>query len=113
MNFLRTFLDSFRERAVSVRTYVSALIFGDSSISGYVVHKPFPNDDSLEENESDDEFYDAVDQRIDLVTEIKALKGGVTYYTIKAQGLTDPTSFMRFCKPNVLGIMRAETKVHI
>ena len=60
MNFLRTFLDSFRQRAVSVRTYVSTLIFGDSSISGDIVHKPFPSDDSLEENESDDEFYDAV-----------------------------------------------------
>ena len=54
MNFLRAFLDSFRERATSVRTYISTLIFGESSISDIAVHKPlFAND---LEDESEDEF---------------------------------------------------------
>ena len=74
---------------------------------------------SVDENEDvyyrtdEEEFYDAVDRRNDLVTVTKALKGGITHYTIKAQGLTDPTSFMEFCKPNVLQLMKPETKVYI
>ena len=113
MNYFRTFLDSFRERVTSVKTYISILVFGDSSISSAIVHKPFPDFDGVEEDatapkggsdndvyystgEEEEKFYDAVDRWDDLVTETKALKGGVTHYTIKAQGLTDPTSFMEF-----------------
>ena len=118
MNYFRTFLDSFRERVASVKTYISILVFGDSSISSVIVHKPFPDPDgggSVDEDatapkggsvdeedvyystgEEEEKFYDAVDRWDDLVTETKALKGGVTHYTIKAQGLTDPTSFMEF-----------------
>ena len=112
MNYFRTFLDSFRERVTSVKTYISILVFGDSSISSAIVHKPFPDFDGVEEDatapkggsdndvyystDEEEKFYDAVDRWDDLVTETKALKGGVTHYTIKAQGLTDPTSFMEF-----------------
>ena len=116
MNYFRTFLDSFRERAASVRVYISTLVFGESSISGDEDHKPlfdFDGVDRSDEEDGEDIFYDAEDRRDDLVTETKALKGGITHYTIKAQGLTDPTSFMEFCKPNVLQLMRAETKVYI
>ena len=125
MNYFRRFLDSFRERATSVRVYISTLVFGEYSINDDEVHKSSfdsievteenGNDRSVEEDGEDeeDEFHDAENRRDDLVTETKALKGGITHYTIKAQGLTDPTSFMEFCKPNVLQLMRAETKVYI
>ena len=68
MNFFRTFLDSFRERVTSVKTYISILVFGDSSISSVIVHKPSPlSDDATApsgdvyystDEESDNEFYD-------------------------------------------------------
>ena len=69
MNFFRTFLDSFRERVTSVKTYISILVFGDSSISSVIVHKPSPDlsDDATApsgdvyystDEESDNEFYD-------------------------------------------------------
>ena len=51
MNYFRTFLDSFRERVVSVKTYISILVFGDSSISSHIVHKPFPDGGSVDEDE--------------------------------------------------------------
>ena len=70
MNFLRAFLDSFRERAASVRTYITEFVFGESSINGGVVDKPLENDDESDE----EEFYDAVDQRIDLVTRNQGFK---------------------------------------
>ena len=50
MNYFRTFLDSFRERVTSVKTYISILVFGDSSISSAIVHKPFPDFDGVEED---------------------------------------------------------------
>ena len=53
MNFFRTFLDSFRARVVSVKTYITEFVFGGSSISSRIVHKPFP--DSLENEGSVDE----------------------------------------------------------
>ena len=137
MNYFRTFLYSFRERVTSVKTYISTLVFGDPSINDDIVHKPFSisqgalidstetdkhseedNDNNDNATEGSDEaeediFYDAEDRRNDIVTEISALKGGVKHYTIKAQGLVDPTSFMKFCKPNVLQLMKPETKVYI
>ena len=100
MNYLRSFLDSFRERATAVRDYISVFVFGEPSVS-------------VDEVE-DDVFHDAEDSAADnLVTETKALKGGITHYTIKAQGVTDPSSFMEFCKPNVIQLMKPETKVYI
>ena len=97
MNYLRSFLDSFRERATAVRDYISVFVFGEPSVS-------------VDEVE-DDVFHDAEDSAADnLVTETKALKGGITHYTIKAQGVTDPSSFMEFCKPNVIQLMKPETK---
>ena len=111
MNYFRTFLDSFRERVTFVKTYISTLVFGDSSINEDIVHKPLTDSTKNNENEDTEEdiFHDAEDRRDDLVTEISALKGGVKHYTIKAQGLTDPTSFMEFCKPNVLQLMKPES----
>ena len=53
MNFFRTFLDSFRARVVSVKTYITQFVFGGSSISSRIVHKPFPY--SLENEGSVDE----------------------------------------------------------
>ena len=53
MNYFRTFLDSFRERVTSVKTYISILVSGDFSISSVIVHKSFP--DSLENEGSVDE----------------------------------------------------------
>ena len=101
MNYFRNFLSSFRERATAVRDYITAFVFGEPSID--------------ENNEPDDEdvFYDAEDLNNDLPTETQALKGGVMHYTIKAQGVTDPSSFLEFCKPSITRIMKPETKVYI
>ena len=74
MNYFRTFLNSFRERVTSVKTYINILVFGDSSISGDIVHKPlslpqrsFPDSTENDEddvyysiNEEEEEFHDAV-----------------------------------------------------
>ena len=66
---------------MSVKTYISILVFGDSSISSVIVHKPlslpagaFPDSSekggSVDENEDvyystdEEEFYDAVDRRM-------------------------------------------------
>ena len=99
MNYFRTFLDSFRERVASVKTYISILVFGDSSISSVIVHKPFPDPDgggSVDEDatapkggsvdeedvyystdEEEEKFYDAVDRRMYRVylNMTKAVKG--------------------------------------
>ena len=94
MNYFRTFLDSFRERVASVKTYISILVFGDSSISSAIVHKPFPDFDGVEEDatapkggsdndvyystdEEEEKFYDAVDRRMYRVylNMTKAVKG--------------------------------------
>ena len=63
MNFFRTFLDSVRERVTSVKTYISILVFGDSSISSVIVHKPFP-EDATDATQADEEdiFHDAVEE---------------------------------------------------
>ena len=71
MNYFRTFLDSFRERAASVRVYISTLIFGEPSISDDEVHKSLAdsievteeneNDRSDEEENGEDIFHDAED----------------------------------------------------
>ena len=51
MNYFRTFLDSFRERVVSVKTYITEFVFGESSISSAIVHKPLSeNEGSVEED---------------------------------------------------------------
>ena len=93
MNYLRTFLSSFRQRATAVRDYISVFVFGEP------------------EPEPEDIFYDAEENL--LITETTALKGGAAHYTIKAQGATDPTSFLELCKPNIIQIMKPETKVYI
>ena len=102
MNFLTTFLDTLRERATSVKNYISALVFGEPSTVNI-------EDEDIEE----DIFYDAEDQDVILPVETRALKGAATHYTIKAQGPTDPTSFLEFCKPTVTRLMKPETKVYI
>ena len=78
----------------------------DSSINNEEVHRPLLEDDE------EDVFYDAVEDD-NIVTETKALKGGMMHYTIRAQGLTDPTSFMESVKPKVLQLLKPETKVYI
>ena len=55
MNYLRPFLDSFRERATSVRDYISTLVFGEPSISSDEDHRLLVTD-----SDSDEEFHDAV-----------------------------------------------------
>ena len=112
MNYFRSLFNSVRERAASAIDYFHALVFGNPSINHTEVHKPLSSDSTTNRPTTESEediFYDAED----LVTETIALKGGVKHYTIKAQGLTDPTSFMEFCKPNVLQLMKPETKVYI
>ena len=114
MNFARMFLDSVRQRVVSTVVYVRDTIVSfvytttntDSSINTDEVHRPLLEDDE------EDVFYDAVDDNT--ITETKALKGGMMHYTIKAQGLTDPTSFMESIKPKVVDqLLKPETKVYI
>ena len=83
-----------------MRDYISVFVFGGSSISEDI-------------EESEDEFYDAEDREDLLITETNALKGGAVRYTIKAQGTTDPPSFLEICKPSVIQIMKPETKVYI
>ena len=105
MNYFRTLLDSFLERATSVKNYISVFVFGESST----------DDEDIFYDSTDDEdiFYDAEDLDDNLPTETKALRGGAAHYTIKAQGPTDPTSFLEFCKPTVTRLMKSETKVYI
>ena len=116
MNFARMFLDSICQRVVSTVMYVRDSIVSfvysdtDSSIDIDQVHRPFSEDDE------EDVFYDAVegDDDDDTMVETKALKGGMVHYTIKAQGLTDPTSFMESVKPKVVNqLLKPETKVYI
>ena len=99
MNYFRSLLDTLRERATSVKNYITAFVFGE----------PFDAD------EDEDIFYDAEDNQEDIIlpVETRALKGAATHYTIKAQGPTDPTSFLEFCKPTVTRLMKPETKVYI
>ena len=55
MNYFRRFLDSFRERATSVRVYIhSTLVFGEYSINDDEVHKSsFDSIEVTEENGND------------------------------------------------------------
>ena len=106
MNFFRSLLESFRNHATNTIDYFHTLVFGESSTYDDEVHNLIPTEpDEVEQ----DIFHDAED----FITETKALKGGVKHYTMKTQGLTDPTSFMEFCKPNILQLMKPETKVYI
>ena len=100
MNYFRTFLNSFRQRATAVRDYISAFVFGPDLEQTIDI-----------ELESEDEFFDAEEPL--LVTKIAALKGGAVRHTIRAQGTTDPSSFLELCKPTITQIMKPETKVYI
>ena len=62
MNYFRTFSDSFRERVTSVKTYISILVFGDSSISSVIVHKPFPDSSDGAPSDDDDDVYYSTDK---------------------------------------------------
>ena len=101
MNYFRSLLDTLQERATSVKNYITAFVFGETSTTG---------------EDDEDIFYDAEDlndEDIILPVETRALKGAAIHYTIKAQKPTDPTSFLEFCKSTVTQLMKPETKVYI
>ena len=107
------FLDSVRRRVVDTAMYVRdsvvLFVYSDTSINDDQVHRP----PSVEPQDDEDVFYDAVEDD-DTVVAKKALKGGMVHYTIEAQGLTDPTMFMESVRSKVISqLFRLEAKVYI
>ena len=112
MNYFRSLFQTVQNHAARAINYVHTIVFGESSINNEETHNLIPTDQDVTEridDDDDDVFYDAED----FITETIALKGVVTHYTIKTQGLTDPLSFLESCKPTVLHLMKLETKVYM
>ena len=115
MNYFRSIFQSVQSHATRAINYVHTIVFGDPSINNEETHNLIPTDQDVTERSDanaasdDDVFYDAED----FITESTALKNGVTHYTIKTHGITDPKSFLKSCKPTVLHLMKPETKVYM
>ena len=102
MEFARRLLDSIRRQVVFTVTYVrdsvvSFVYTTDTSINDEQVHRP-----------------PFVELQDDTAFETNALKGGLTCYTIKAQDVTDPITFMESVRSKVVSqLFKPETKVFI